>query len=41
MLEPRAEEAFVGRERAVEILDGDAEVVNSPRLHAGDAIWSV
>jgi hypothetical protein len=41
VLEPGTEEPFVGRERAVEILDGDAEVVNSARLHASDAIWSV
>ena len=40
MLEPCAEEPLVGRERAVEVVDGDAEVVNPARLHAGDAIWS-
>src|SRR3954454_11303625 len=40
-LEPRAEEPLVRRERAVEVVDGNSEVVNPARLHAGDAICSV
>jgi hypothetical protein len=42
VLEPGAEEPLVRRERRVEIVDRDAEVMNPARLHAGDAIgWSV
>ena len=37
MLEPRAEERLVRRDRLVEIGDRDAEVMD-PRPHAGDAI---
>jgi len=38
MLEPRAEEPLVGRQRLLEVLDGDTEVMNPARLHAADAI---
>ena len=37
-LERRAEQPLVGRNRLVEILDGDAEMMDSARLHAADAI---
>jgi hypothetical protein len=37
MLDLRAEEPFVRCERLLEILDGDAEVVDATRLHAGEA----
>src|SRR5919106_62145 len=33
-----AEEARIGRERLVEILDGDAEVMDAPRPHDREAI---
>jgi len=38
MLERRAEEAFVRPYRLVEIGDGDPDVMDSPRLHLGDAM---
>jgi hypothetical protein len=38
VLELGAEEALVGCDRLVEILDRDAEVMDSARLHAADAI---
>src|SRR5512133_1766629 len=41
VLEARAEQLLVRRHRLVEILDGDPEVVDPARLHAGDATWSV
>jgi hypothetical protein len=34
VLEARAEEALVGRDRLVEVGHGDAEVMDSARLHA-------
>ena len=37
-LERSAEEPLVGRDRLVEILDRDAKMVDSARLHAADAI---
>ena len=37
ILEPRAEDALVGRHRLVEVLDCDAEMVDPAGLHAGDA----
>ncbi len=37
MLEPGAEEPFVGGQRLVEIVDGDPEMMNPARLHAADA----
>ena len=40
MLDLGAEEPLVGLERLIEILDGDAEMMNAARLHAGDATQS-
>jgi len=37
-LERSTEEPLVGRNRLVEILDRDAKMMDSPRLHAADAI---
>ena len=37
MLDLRAEESRVRRERLIEILDGNAEVMDAARLHAGEA----
>src|SRR6266542_3404933 len=37
VLEPGAEESVVRGQRRVEIVDGDAEVMDSARLHAADA----
>src|SRR6188508_3288671 len=34
MLDARPEEALVGRDGAVEVVDGDAQVMNAMRLHA-------
>src|SRR5581483_8812585 len=36
VLEPAAEEPLVGGHRVVEVVHGDADVVNSARLHQGD-----
>lgn len=38
MLDMRSEEALVRAQSAVEILDRDTDVMDPPRLHAGDAI---
>jgi hypothetical protein len=35
VLEPSAEDAFVGRDRLIEIIDGDPEMVDPAGLHAG------
>src|SRR5262249_977839 len=40
VLEARAEELLVRRHGLVEVLDGDAEMVNPTGSHAGDATWS-
>lgn len=37
MLEPPAEQALVRRDRGVEVGNGDADVVNGPCVHRGDA----
>lgn len=37
MLEPTAEEALVRRDSGIEVLDGDADVMNRACLHPGDA----
>ena len=37
VLEPSAEDPLVGRNRLVEVFDGDAKVVDPAGLHAGDA----
>jgi hypothetical protein len=39
VLDPGAEEALVGRDRLVEVFDGDAEMVDPAGLHAGDATY--
>ena len=38
MLDMRSEEALVRAQSGVEILDRDTDVMDPPRLHAGDAI---
>lgn len=38
MLDMRSEEALVRAQSAVEILDRDTDMMDPPRLHAGDAI---
>lgn len=38
MLDLRTEQALVGLDGPVEVFDRDPEMVDSPRLHAGDAI---
>ena len=38
VLDPSAEQTLVGRERGVEVLDRDPQVMDPSRLHASDAI---
>ena len=38
VLDQRPEQPLVGLERRVEVLDRDPEMVDTPRLHASDAI---
>jgi hypothetical protein len=38
VLDPRTEQPLVGLERRLEVLDRDPEMVDTPRLHASDAI---
>jgi hypothetical protein len=38
VFDPSAEQPFVGRERGVEVLDRDPQVMDPSRLHASDAI---
>ncbi len=37
MLHSRAKQPLVGRDRLIEVSDGDADVVDSAQVHAGDA----